>query len=335
MQEVGGSNPLAPTNSQNIVVSRQKWQKDGVFMSHVVATKQRWSLASYVLRDAWTDFILSRQATRATPATLDFYRFTAGMFLSWVEGQGITEPSQVDARLVRQYIAELASKGKADKTLHAHARAIRTMLRFWYAEGYIQELPKFAMPKLDKKKLPVLDAEQLQAVLKHCNKREKALVLFLADTGLRREEACALNWEDVDFSSGLILVRRGKGGKARSAVAGASSRRALLAYRRAQEEHGDNTPVFRNVDGSRLTGNALRLICRRLTERTGIKMTPHALRRTFATLSLREGMNPLHLQALLGHASLEMVQTYAQMVDDDLLQAHQAHSPIDNLSHLR
>ena len=221
------------------------------FMSSTIVS-QKWSLASYVLRDAWTDFILSRQATRATPATLDFYHYTAGMFLSWVEGQGITEPNQVDARLVRQYIAELAAKGKADKTLHAHARAIRTMLRFWYAEGYIQNLPKFAMPKLDNKKLPVLDAEQLQSILKHCNKREKALILFLADTGLRREEACALNWGDIDFASGLVAVKRGKGGKARSAVAGASARRALLAYRRTQAEHEDTTPMFRNVDGSRL-----------------------------------------------------------------------------------
>ena len=209
------------------------------------------------------------------------------------------------------------------------------MLRFWYAEGYIQNLPKFAMPKLDNKKLPVLDAEQLQSILKHCNKREKALILFLADTGLRREEACALNWGDIDFASGLVAVKRGKGGKARSAVAGASARRALLAYRRTQAEHEDTTPMFRNVDGSRLTGNALKLICRRLTERTGIKITPHTLRRTFATLSLREGMNIFHLQALLGHASLDMVQHYAQMVDDDLLQAHKAHSPIDNLARLR
>jgi hypothetical protein len=36
-----------------------------------------------------------------------------------------------------------------------------------------------------------------------------------------------------------------------------------------------------------------------------------------------------------GYISWDMVQHYAQIVDDDLLHAHQAHSPIDNLSHLR
>jgi len=72
-----------------------------------------------------------------------------------VEEQGITSPEQVDARLVRHYLAELATKGKADKTLHAHARAIRTLLRFWYSEKYIPELVTFAMPKTEKKDFPV------------------------------------------------------------------------------------------------------------------------------------------------------------------------------------
>ena len=41
------------------------------------------------------------------------------------------------------------------------------------------------------------------------------------------------------------------------------------------------------------------------------------------------------IQAMLGHASLDMVQHYAQMVDDDLLQSHKAHSPMDNLTRLK
>ncbi len=161
-------------------------------MSPRVETK-RWSLASYVLTDAWTDFMLSRQATRSTPATIAWYQFTAGMFLKWAEGHGITQPDQIDARLVRSYIAELAERGKADKTMHTPARAIRKLLRFWAAEGYITEAPKFAMPKLDKKRLPVLDAEQLQTILKACNRRDRAVIMVAADTGLRREELCSLN----------------------------------------------------------------------------------------------------------------------------------------------
>ena len=44
---------------------------------------------------------------QCTSATLDFYMCTAGVFLKWVEGQSVTSPEQVDARLVRQYLAGL------------------------------------------------------------------------------------------------------------------------------------------------------------------------------------------------------------------------------------
>lgn len=42
-------------------------------------------------------------------------------------------------------------------------------------------------------------------------------------------------------------------------------------------------------------------------------------------------MDVLHLQALGGWSSIDMVQHYAQMADDDLLEAHRQHSPVDNL----
>jgi site-specific recombinase XerD len=304
-------------------------------MSARTATQQKWYLASLALTDAYTDFILSRQAMQCTPSTMDFYKHTAGAFLKWVEEQSVTTPEQVNARLVRQYLSELAGQGKADKTLHAHARAIRTLVRFWHTEKYIPELVTFAMPKMEKKRLPCLSAEELGNVLSNCkNPRDKALILFMADSGLRRAEITALNWGDIDIMSGLVKVKRGKGGKARSAVIGATTRRMLLAYRRGLGNPSNESPVFVSRSGGRFTGTGVLLIFRRLSEKTGIHITPHALRRTFVILSLRAGMDVLHLQAMLGHASLEMVQHYAQMVDDDLLQAHKAHSPMDNLQHL-
>ena len=81
--------------------------------------------------------------------------------------------------------------------------------------------------------------------------------------------------------------------------------------------------------GCRFSFNRLRSCLLRIGERAEIHISPHILRRTFATLSLRSGMNPLHLQGLLGHSSLEMVRRYIQMVDEDLLQAHREHGPVD------
>jgi site-specific recombinase XerD len=300
------------------------------------ATTQKWNLASLALNDAYTDFILSRQAMQCAPATMEFYRYTTSVFLAWAEAQSVTTPEQVDARLIRYYLSELASRGKSDSTLNANARAMRTLLRFWYAEKYIPAPVSISIPKIAKKRQPVLSADELNQVLSGCkNQRDKALIVFMADSGLRRAELIALNWGDIDIMSGLVKVKRGKGGKARSAVIGATTRRMLLAYRRALGNPANDLPIFISRSGERFTGTGVLLIFRRLSKKTGIHVTPHSLRRTFVILSLRAGMDVLHLQAMLGHASLDMVQHYAQMVDDDLLQAHKAHSPIDNLQRLK
>ena len=95
-----------------------------LFMSLTTQTKQQWNLASVALIDAYTDFILSRQAMNCTLATLEFYKYTTGVFLSWAESQSVTSPDQITARYVRQDLAELLDKGRKDTTLHINVRAV-------------------------------------------------------------------------------------------------------------------------------------------------------------------------------------------------------------------
>ncbi len=290
---------------------------------------------SFALRDAYTDFTLSRQAMRVSPTTISFYKYTAGFFVTWLELQSVLTPQEVTARHVRAYLAELIAREMSDNTVNGHARAIRTMLKFWHAEKYMSDAVAFEMPKIEKKRLPVLTANEVNTVLRSCKlARDKAIILLMVDTGLRRSEVIALNWTDVDFATGLAQVKRGKGGKFRSVVIGATSRRTLLAYRRTLAKVTETAPLIQCQASTRFTGSGFLQLFRRIRKVTGIYITPHSLRRTFVILSLRSGMDVLHLQALLGHSTLNMVQHYAQMIDEDLLQAHNVHSPVDNLLRL-
>jgi site-specific recombinase XerD len=304
-----------------------------VYMSPKTSTTQKWTLDSVALQDAYTDFILSRQAALCSQNTMLFYRFTAGKFVQWLEAHGISSPDEVQARHVREYLAELAGRGKSDGTIADHARGIRVIVRFWYAENYLPAPLLIQIPKVGKKRLLSLDADNLNQVINSCDSiRDKAIIMLMADSGIRRSELCNLNWSDIDMQSGLLRVKQGKGKKDRSAVVGATTRRQLLKYRRTLDNHSDVAPMFQARGGGRFTGQGLRQVFQNISEKTGIKVTAHSMRRTFAILSLRAGMSPLHLQALGGWEGLEMVKHYAQMVGDDLLQAHQQHSPIDNLS---
>jgi integrase/recombinase XerD len=152
----------------------------------------------------------------------------------------------------------------------------------------------------------------------------------MIDSGLRLSEVIALNWGDVDVSSGIIKVVSGKGRKARIVLIGFNARRALLRYQ-GEVVLGDDKPVFQNGSGRRFTVSGMRSWVLRIGDRAGIKLSPHALRRTFATLALKAGMNVFQLQGLLGHSSLEMTRRYVAMLDEDLVDAHKKHGPIDNL----
>jgi len=86
-----------------------------------------------VLQDGYTDFILSRQAALVSKNTILFYKFTTGLFVKWLEGQGISSPNEIQARHVREYLSQLAAQEKSDRTIADHACAILTLVRFWYS----------------------------------------------------------------------------------------------------------------------------------------------------------------------------------------------------------
>ena len=61
----------------------------------------------------------------------------------------------------------------------------------------------------------------------------------------------------------------------------------------------------------------------RLQIQTGIKCNAHAFRRTFATESVRNGLNVFYVQSLLGHSSLTMTRIYAEQVSsEDAIKAY-------------
>lgn len=283
------------------------------------------------LDDVLLDFILSRQAMNCSTATVRWYSINLGQFVDFLKSKFVQEPEQIKAIHVREHLSDLAAKGLSDNYIHGRARTIKTFVRFLHSEEYIPRPVTIVMPKLCQKRLKALTGEEVKQVLAACDcTRDKAIVSFLVDTGLRRAELVALNWADVNLNTGAVIVEHGKGGKARIAVMGVATRRLLLSYRRELTLMKD-MPLFLTQQGRRFTDNGLRSLVIRISQKSGVEFSPHTLRRTFATLSLRAGMNPLHLQALMGHSTLDMVTVYVRMMEQDLLDAHHEHGPMDNL----
>jgi integrase/recombinase XerC len=156
--------------------------------------------------------------------------------------------------------------------------------------------------------------------------RDHAMLEVLYGGGLRVSELCGLSLDSVDRRSGTVRVL-GKGNKERlcplNEVALASldawiERRAeLLAKPRRGQ---DPAALFLNFRGGRLTTRSVQRHLDKYVQQLALnrKLSPHALRHSFATHLLAGGADIRSIQELLGHASLSTTQRYTAVSFEQL-----------------
>ena len=161
-----------------------------------------------------------------------------------------------------------------------------------------------------------VDLDAIPVLLAACdNLRDKLVVSLLADTGLRLSELASLKVGDIDLEENSIAVW-GKGAKQRKVCFGPFTQVLLEKY----------LDEYRPTDGLLgLKPRGVAQVLVGLESLTGIKCNAHSFRRTFATESVRNGMNLFHVQSLLGHSSLTMTRIYAEQVNsEDAIKAYKA-----------
>lgn len=195
-------------------------------------------------------------------------------------------------------------------------------------------MARVQMPRVGKDLLPAFTSDQVTALLKGCETaRERALVLFLLDTGVRASEAAAVAVGDVDMATGAVLVRKGKGRKQRIVYLGAKARRQMARYLAERGRPAATEPLWASqLTGKALTRNGLTQLLRRLGKRAGVSpCTAHMFRRTFALYSLRNGMDIYTLQRLMDHEDLTGLRRYLALVEGDLQAARRRFGVVDKL----
>lgn len=277
---------------------------------------------------------MADRAYRCTDSTLKFYEGKLNPFLVWLEEQGVTRIGDVKVTHVRKYLAAVERRGVSVQYQNNIGRAIRAFLIFCHEDGYLPERIQFKLPKVEKKVLRAVSEADLLLTLRRASlQRDRTLVRFLYDTGVRASEALAMEVGDVDLRGGTALVREGKGRKQRVVMLGTRTRRELLNYFGQRKRPGAGEPLFTNErTGDRLTLSGLTQIFRRLREVTGVKdLTAHALRRSYAIGMLRGGANIHVLARLMGHEDIEVLRRYLDITEQDLKDAHRKAGPGDRL----
>jgi len=183
-----------------------------------------------------------------------------------------------------------------------------------------------------------VNPDHLKAMLATCERRtrlgdrDRALMLFMLDSGCRKAELLSLRISDVDRSNGTVTVWHGKGDKPRMTFVGPKTLKAVIAYLRHRTDARDSDPLWLDERGRRLSYWALRGMLARRAKRAGVPVpTPHQFRRGFAIAALRNGCDLITLQRLMGHSDLTVLRRYLAQTEADLSSAHRQVSPVESL----
>lgn len=284
-------------------------------------------------------FVVDRQARDCSRRTLEFYTEQLQAFQKFATEAGIVAVLDLKPAHLRRFLTDLAEHHTSGG-VHCAYRCLKTFLK-WYESEYEPKdwqnpIHKVTLKSPDDAPLQPVALDDLRVMIGTCDKteignRDKAIMLSLLDTGLRATEFLALNLADVNLKTGVVFVRSGKGGKARTVFMGSKTLREVGRYLRHRQASPQDA-LWSTDDGGRLTYGGLRQILRRRAARVGVKVPAiHSFRRAFALACLRNGVDLISLQRLLGHSDLSVIKRYLAQTEGDLQAAHQKGSPVDRL----
>lgn len=292
---------------------------------------------------AINSFLIDCKARHLSLCTVKFYRNYLSSFLSYAEASAISNIQEIDTDFIRSYIL-MFSEQHNEGGVHASFRTIRAFFHWIEKEELMpiewkNPIKRVKAPHLPKQIIEPVPLEDVNSLIRTCrgdsffDKRDRAMIFFLLDTGARAQEVCNLNLQDVELSTGQVTIRQGKGREPRYVFINRTSIKALRAYLRIRDNLKTEA-LFVSKTMERLTYDGLRQLLQRRAELAGLKdmPTPHDFRRQFALSMLRNKVDIFSLQRLMGHKDITILQRYLAQTTEDIRVAHGKGSPVENFS---
>jgi integrase/recombinase XerD len=302
-----------------------------------------------VVGDRVDGYLRACEARGLRAETIAYRRLYLTHFAGWLLDRGVSDVRQVNEGMIAEYVRELRAhryRRRRDapwRALEPRTIAQRIEIIAAFFEWLCRERVLFANPmsafagRRLPKALPVRVPSERDVVLlldaaratTAVGKRNRAILELLYSTGMRRAELEGLDLSDLDLAAGAVLIRSGKGGRARVVPMGDAASEKLLDYiqnarpdflRRA----GITALFLASTTGRRLSKQGIWLMMRELSRAAGFDrpVTPHQLRHACATHMLRAGCDVRHVQAMLGHAKIETTEIYTRVAIRDLASVH-------------
>ena len=263
--------------------------------------------------------------------TVRCYGNHAHTFLVWL-GEPLEQMlAQLEAGTVTTFMVEHCEQVSCANA-KATVTALRALLGFLHVSGHVPVGLVGAVPAVAgwrQATLPRgLEAGQAQRLLAACDRtthvgqRDFAVLMLLAQLGLRGAEVAALQLADIDWRAGEIVVR-GKAARVDRLPLPVAAGEALAGYLTGGRPQGEHGGVFITVKAPhrQITASCVRAIMARACERAGLpRLGAHRLRHALATDLLRSGSSLAEVGQVLRHRSALASSVYAK-VDERCLSA--------------
>jgi integrase/recombinase XerD len=293
-----------------------------------------------LLVESWegavADFLADCRRRNHTPATLAVYSSALlGPRISVFRADhGIKGLHDFTAERLRGLELELLDAGLSPGTVHQYHRTLKTFLLWCQSQGYAVDARTAQVqaprrPQTEPATYTDAELRRLRAMARY--PRDRFLVEFFLATGLRLAEVVAVALEDIvelPDRGVYIRIRQGKGRKDRLVPLDADFAKQLKAYIAKHHRQGCDR-LFTNLRGipAPLDREAVKSILDRLGEEANVHCHAHKFRHTMASRAIADGVDPITLQRVLGHTTLEMVARYVHYSAADLLDAWTVRRP--------
>jgi len=290
------------------------------------------------LLEPFNDFLMLERGV--SPRTDEAYGRDLARFATYAMARGAGGPTDVTARMLREYVYHLKDLGLAPASIRRNVSALRTYFKFLLGEGHVTQdsSERLESPKRWRTLPDVLSVAEIDRLLAAPTLddplvfRDRALLELAYGAGLRVSEWISIGVRDVMFDEGLVRVF-GKGSKERLVPIGRRAIGALASYvreLRPRLEQGEGRgALFLNARGQPLTRMGAWKILQKYVTRAGIEkhVSPHTLRHSFATHLLEGGADLRAVQEMLGHADISTTQIYTHVDREYLRTVHRQYHP--------
>jgi site-specific recombinase XerD len=296
------------------------------------------SKTNYRLIDIFDAYIKHLRTRKVSRSTINIYYEKLTPFIDFCEDNGVFDVSDLTAGFLRDYILFLRETHN-DGGVHISYRSIKTFFR-WFEFETDEDTPirKLKVEGSDPERLEPIPIDDVRRILEMCKTRDRAIVYFLYDTGIRATELTSLDRKQYNLLTGEVKLSETKMNEPRIVNVGHSGRKAMRNYFKERDNNNESKRIvdcpalFCNSNNARIPPHGIQEILRRACNRAGIQVWyPHSFRRSWALNCLRNGMDIYALQLIGGWKSLQILMRYLKQTEDDLRIANARYSPGDEL----